>query len=196
MGSLDMLICATMSATATVLAVRSHGTNRKDLSMLPHLTPEERFWAKVTKTPYCWIWPGPSNNSGYGTFTPNGRRSTRGAHRYAYELVRGPIPVGMEIDHVCRNKLCVNPSHLEVVTHRENNLRAGGWATAHANATHCPQGHPYDLINTQFRRGRRYCRECVRAYDRGRRGAAYWREYRRIRREQERPVSHGTRGKR
>lgn len=141
-----------------------------------HSTPEQRFWSKVIRADYCWLWQGSLNSAGYGSF------GGMGAHCYSYQVLHGPIPSGMEIDHLCQNKRCVNPQHMEVVSHRENCLRAGGWAAKHSNATHCPAGHPYDEGNTQRRRGRRYCKKCVRAYDNRRHDAAYWREYRARRR--------------
>ena len=86
-------------------------------------TPEERFWEKVERIPSseCWFWIAPLNSGGYGTFYWKGKRV--GAHRAAYELFRGPIPDDREIDHLCRNRDCVNPDHLDLVTHRENLLR-------------------------------------------------------------------------
>jgi len=161
-----------MSAAATVWAVRLHGTTKARFAVLPQFTPEERFWAKVFKTPTCWLWQGALNNAGYGTF----QRTM--VHRWAYEHFVGPIPPGLTIDHQCENKVCVNWNHLKVATYFENSSRAVAWLREHAEASHCPQGHAYDLLNTQFRRGRRYCRECTKAYDRGRRDAAYWRAYR------------------
>lgn len=85
------------------------------------------------------------------------------AHRWAYELVVGPIPVGLTIDHLCRNPACVRPSHLEVVTMLENNLRAPTSVTAINSAkTHCPKGHPYDESNTYLMpSGGRDCRTCI-----------------------------------
>lgn len=80
----------------------------------------ERFWAKVEKTDSCWLWTGATNN-GYGRY---GAKDW--AHRFAYELVRGPIPLGLEIDHRCRNRLCVNPDHLRLATRKQNVENHGG----------------------------------------------------------------------
>ncbi len=107
----------------------------------------------------CLIWAGAKTNAGYG------HRTIRGvsylAHRVAYEEAKGPIPAGMEIDHLCRNRACVEPSHLEVVSRRENVRRQA------ASRTHCPSGHPYAGVNLYLTRaGHRVCRECHRRLDR------------------------------
>lgn len=81
-------------------------------------TREEMFWAKVNKTDTCWLWTASTVN-GYGQFGV-GWPQTVGAHRWAYEAMHGPIPAGMQIDHICRIRLCVNPSHLRVVTNKQN----------------------------------------------------------------------------
>ncbi len=121
---------------------------------------EERFWASVLKTDSCWEWQG-SLSEGYGSF--RFRRQYFKVHRFAYELLLGPIRVGFEIDHLCRNRRCVNPAHLELVNHRENTLRGITWVARNARKTHCPKGHPYDLLNTYWYQGRRYCRACNKA---------------------------------
>lgn len=82
----------------------------------------ERFWEKVKKTDGCWIWTASIYGKGYGKYTVRGKHYA--AHRYAYELIKGKIPDGMQLDHLCRNKLCVNPDHLEPVTNAENQRRA------------------------------------------------------------------------
>lgn len=118
-----------------------------------------RFWSHVDKTENCWLWTG--SHGLYGVFRIGGRDGHNiGAHRYAYELLVGPIPGGMQLDHLCRVKLCVNPDHLEVVTPRENTLRGGTIPAANAAKTHCLRGHPFDEPNTYWHRGRRYCRAC------------------------------------
>lgn len=84
-------------------------------------TPEERFWSKVEKTDGCWNWSGRLNDSGYGVFTIGGKdKFTAPAHRWSYELLAGPIPDGLDIDHVCRNRACVNPVHLRPATKKQN----------------------------------------------------------------------------
>lgn len=111
------------------------------------------FWHRVEWTPACWPWQGPVQLAGYGL---HGRRL---AHRVAYALAVGPIPEGAELDHLCRNRQCVNPAHLEPVDHRTNALRGEGVGAIHARRTTCPAGHAYDMALPSDR-GRRRCRVC------------------------------------
>jgi len=127
----------------------------------------DRFWSKVNKTDECWIWTAGKNQKGYGQFRLNGK--TQKAHRVSYELMIGPIPDGLQIDHLCRNRACVRPDHLEAVTPRENTSR-GDTGKNMLVKTHCPQGHPYDEANTyRYKSGARSCRSCHRNYERERR---------------------------
>lgn len=121
------------------------------------------IWAKVDKTDTCWLWTGHINTSGYGQIRWGGPKAR--AHRIAYELEVGPIPEGLELDHLCRVRHCVNPSHLEPVTRRVNVHRGEGGAGRNSRKTHCPRGHAYDYAVG----GRRYCRTCRAVYDRARR---------------------------
>lgn len=131
-----------------------------------------RFWRKVNHggPGDCWLWTGSKNHLGYGQIHVAVGAGRRGAHRVAYELLVGPIPAWAEdLDHLCRNPPCVNPEHLEPVTHAENMARAPWTAIQFQRAkTHCPQGHEYTPENTRTSRGRRICHACkivqARAY--------------------------------
>lgn len=109
----------------------------------------------------CWTWIGYRNRKGYGRFyNPSGSPL---AHRIAYELLRGPIPPGRQIDHLCKNRACVNPAHMEAVTLRQNVQRSNA-GLPQSERAECPQGHEYTAANTYVdRRGSRSCRECKRA---------------------------------
>lgn len=125
----------------------------------------ERFWAKVDKTGDCWLWTA-FRRRGYGRFTVNGRMVN--AHRYSFELAGGTVPDGLVLDHLCRNRSCVNPAHLEPVTSRVNTLRGLTPAAENANKTHCKRGHEFtpDNIYRQPSRPRsRSCLACLRIRD-------------------------------
>jgi hypothetical protein len=137
-------------------------------------TLAERFWPKVDKDGpiptyrpdlgRCWLWTGSGNGRGYGQIGEGNRNLY--AHRVAYELAIGPIPIGKQIDHLCRVRNCVNPAHLEAVTQKENVERG---TTGEVNAarqlaqTHCKRGHPFDAANTYIApNGQRLCKTCRR----------------------------------
>lgn len=128
----------------------------------------ERFWSKVDSSggaDACWPWKAGHASHGYGWFRlgsrTDGSRKQLPAHRVAYTMVAGEIPDGFVIDHLCRNRLCCNPEHLEPVTHRENILRGNGACARHARLTHCKHGHPYDEANTRRdTHGHRRCSAC------------------------------------
>ena len=136
---------------------------------------EERFWEKVDRSGgpnACWKWTAGTDGNGYGQFYPT-RDKVVPAHRFAYELMIGPIPAGLELDHVkargCTSKRCVNPAHLEPVTHRENTLRGNSLSARRARQTHCIRGHPFDEANTlRDADGSRRCRACHREEERRR----------------------------
>jgi hypothetical protein len=121
---------------------------------------EPRFWPKVDKTETCWLWNAGTNGVGYGMFWVDKDRGRVLAHRYAYELLVGPIPEGLTLDHLCRQPTCVRPDHLEPVTHRENVRRGNGWGGRKARQTHCLRGHELTEANIYRKPSRPTSREC------------------------------------
>lgn len=119
----------------------------------------DRFWSKVKKTDGCWEWQGFIQTNGYARFWLNGR--TVFVHRFAYELEVSPIAERLQVDHLCRNRRCCNPAHLEAVTGRENNNRSTSPSSHNARKTHCPAGHEYTEANTyRDKKNRRTCITC------------------------------------
>lgn len=139
----------------------------KSLSLL------ERFEERVTKTKKCWVWNGYVNVYGYGEarFKDFGYKLVK-AHRLSHLLFKGEIPEGLCIDHLCRNKVCVNPNHLEAVTLDENKRRGYSPPAINSRKTHCPYGHIYqgDNLVTYIRNGNtiRYCKKCIKQSDENR----------------------------
>lgn len=136
---------------------------------------EARFWSKVDRgTPAeCWPWQGTMEHTGYGQFFANGPKRLVKAHRYAYELLVGPIPSGMDLDHTCHDyrtcslrdecphRRCVNPAHLEPVVRRANVERSGSQVGENIRKTHCVNGHLLEGANLVIRSdGARRCRTC------------------------------------
>lgn len=122
---------------------------------------EDRLWSRVDKSGTCWEWQGPTSG-GYGVIGAGGRKCPLiRTHRLSYELLKGPIPDGLEIDHLCKNRRCCNPEHLEAVTKAENLRRV--WV----NHTHCPRGHELPPKAPQGKR-RGQCKTCKSEYDKAR----------------------------
>ncbi len=120
----------------------------------------ERFRAKVAirGADECWEWLASVTNGGYGRYRLPGRHVT--AHRFGYERAMGAIPEGLDLDHLCRNRRCVNPRHLEPVSERENTLRGESFAAVNARKTHCHRGHPLSGDNVYVWHRMRACRTC------------------------------------
>lgn len=134
-----------------------------------HGPPEWRFkrYIDYQWDTGCWIWTGGKNKDGYGTFFVNMQTGYTRSHTWAYMHFIGPIGDGLELDHLCRNRACCNPHHLEPVTHKENTRRGDvgkHMKSLKAQKTHCPKGHPYSGDNLKLHpvKGYRMCRECIR----------------------------------
>ncbi len=123
-----------------------------------------RFWGFVglESSDSCWNWVGARDRHGYGRFQLGIGHGVVQSHRYAFELLVGPIPSGLQLDHLCRNPSCVNPAHLEPVTARVNTLRGNTVTAANAAKTHCLRGHPLSGHNLLLRKDNssRTCRVC------------------------------------
>lgn len=148
---------------------------------------QERFWSNVSGKSgddECWMWTGYKSEKGYGVLKIK-EKAIR-AHRLSYILAFGEIPTGMQLDHLCRNKVCVNPRHLEAVTSRENTIRAvpyrkprAEWAPTNRELTgKCKNGHDFSGDNIYISpRGLPFCRLCKKAYKVAYRESGKHREY-------------------
>lgn len=140
----------------------------------PRKSLEERFWAKVIragpvpefnpKIGPCWTWLGAIDGHGYGSIGSGSGGPTKTAHVVSFNLHVGPIPKGMTIDHLCRNRACPNPKHLEIVTRVENVLRGESPMARKAKQRTCIFGHHF----TRLPNGRRQCMVCKSAHDKAR----------------------------
>lgn len=125
----------------------------------------ERFWSKVHKNTStgCWDWLSSLSIGGYGRLAYKAM-GVNYAHRFSWLIHGNKIPSGLQIDHLCRNRKCVNPDHMEVVSSRENTIRGENFCALQVRQTHCKWGHPFDQSNTYINpfNGERHCRECAR----------------------------------
>lgn len=138
---------------------RSHGD-----PMFTLFDMSVRLWGRIAEPPSgCWLWLGNTTRNGYGQISMGGRKTQRMhmTHRLVWELLVGEIPTGLELDHLCRQRSCCNPAHLEPVTRRENLVRGKTIIADAVGRTHCIHGHEFTPENTYLdRRGKRGCREC------------------------------------
>jgi hypothetical protein len=155
---------ARMSEPGAAQTAPARGHHLTRGSDMPKITPPPRLDGRVQVTSAgCWEWMKYRTHQGYGAGTFNGSGGTL-VHRWAYETLVGPVPPGLEIDHLCGNRACCNPEHLEAVPHSVNVARG-----RRAQQTHCIHGHEFTPENTKVDRlGRRQCRECKRISERRR----------------------------
>lgn len=138
-------------------------------------TVRERLLRLIDKDRDCWVWTGSVSKAGYGRIciSDNGSKRTRSAHRVSYETFKGEIPEGLTIDHLCKNRKCINPNHLEAVTIKENVHRGNPLWKQQMARTHCPKGHEYTEDNiyrytTKHGGTCRNCKTCMKARTRER----------------------------
>lgn len=155
-ANMDMMLSAPRQAVLLAGGAAFRSTDGMDRDF------NDRFWSKVDRSGgrfACWPWTAARQCHGYGIFGIAGR--SRLAHRVAYALVCGDPPPGSVLDHLCRNRVCCNPEHLEPVSNAENILRGISPSAIHKRKTACPNGHPYSPENTVVRAsGRRRCMAC------------------------------------
>lgn len=127
---------------------------------MPEKPNPRNIWKHIQLTPSCWFWKGSKTCNGYGQMSFAGKRHL--AHRFVYELLEGKIPETADLDHLCRNRNCVNPAHLDYVSRRDNLLR-GTLRNQNSDVTHCIRRHSFTVENTYLTKdNRRQCRICIK----------------------------------
>lgn len=147
------------------------GQNQAEPSLSHHeAAHEKRFWSHVEKTLTCWLWLGAKTRGGYGSCgDPWNPGKTMLAHRRSWRAVNGPVPGGLQLDHICRVRNCVRPEHLDLVTGWENTLRGNNHVAANARKTHCLRGHALSGPNLRVTPAGRVCRACSNGSNRRKR---------------------------
>jgi HNH endonuclease len=127
-------------------------------------TPLDRWlnYVQFQEDSECWLWVGHIAKTGYAAF--GGQKWAGLAHRFSYVTFVSEIPKGLQLDHLCRIRHCVNPDHLEAVTPQVNTLRGNTSAAKNAAKTHCHRGHPFNSENTYMWAGKRCCRACKKIH--------------------------------
>lgn len=123
---------------------------------------EARLWPKVDAAGPCWLWTGHRSAQGYGRIGTGEGRAVALVHRVVWELLVGPIPASLELDHLCRVRSCCNPDHLEPVTHAEN-VRRGAFGANRLPLAKCRRGHDFTPENTAVYARQRECITCRNA---------------------------------
>lgn len=136
--------------------------NESELAVARTREFQSRFWTNVCKSndvAGCWEWIGPIGGRGYGILTINGRQLK--AHRVSFEVSVVPVPAGLHLHHLCGNRRCVRPSHLQIITPADHVLIGGSFSAQNARKTHCYRGHPLSGPNLRIGpKGQRICRVC------------------------------------